>query len=372
MTWRSIAPIVVLLCAACGTPHAFTRGGFGGIADDVRYAGAAELAAFYAGLSDPPRYVRTIDGLPAPPIDWGPLLAWIHAGPGGGVVTQGMLEQLTAPFVAWAATGPTAANPLLNTPEAHALFAALQGVLQPLGLWNGASAGYLQANGAQLVGVLLDLYAQLIATGSPDRYVVTGIDRDAVLARIRAAWGSGPLRLAEDLPGLIHQLTAHEGYTYPRVSVYGSLAHGYSAGIGVSKGRRTHTVNDQGYVVHDNAGAGQRWQGADDVSLAYYDVEVIAGKCETLWLHARDRYALRKLAAGGDVRSDCRGGEVAVGHAGVVAPPRGGGGDVRHRRRGGAVVHADVFVGSPRGGGGDVCHCRRGVVVVHAAGTVSP
>jgi hypothetical protein len=330
-----------------------------------RYGTIDDLGKVVLSLPQPPPSVRVIPGGPgvpglpgtpgtpaAPPTPgtsspgynpsiYGQLLAFLQGGPGGNQLTLANMQQLSPSLyllgqVYYANPGMTV-NQLLLTPQAVAFLSAAQSILQPLGLWNFNTlnqwVGYVGPRLGTLLGILQSLYGQLSvppppgspgtpgAPGSPgspgspgaqaipDQFIVTAVNPYAVMTEIVKLFkGEDWLLFAEKSPRLVHSLTKHAGFSFPRLVLYGSRARLYAPSIVMTRRtdddykRTAYGLNQQGFFTNEQAsGSGVFYQGPDDISLVYALVDIDGGRVKTLDAVASDRYALLKRATGGDI-----------------------------------------------------------------------
>jgi hypothetical protein len=278
-------------------------------------------------------------GMPSPgynPAIYNQLLSFLQGGPGGGQITLAHLQQLTPSLLAlgqyyYGNPGLTL-NQLLASPQAGAFLSSAQSILQPLGLWNVSTlnqwATYVGQRLGTLQSILSALYGNLNMPpppgtpgspgtpgtpgtpgipGVPDQIIVTAVNPLAVVGEIVKLFKSKDwLLFAERSPRLIHSLTRHAGFSFPRIALYGSRSRLYAPSVTMTRrvdgDRVAYGLNQEGFFVNEQAsGSGIFYQGPDDISLVYALIDIEDGKVRTLDAVASDRYAFLKRASGGDI-----------------------------------------------------------------------
>jgi len=300
---------------------------------DPRYGTFDDLKNRFFSFPPPPPIVRIIPGIPGvggtpptlpPNANYGPLLAFLQAGPGGSVITQAHLQQLSPSLVALGQISN--GNPtftlaqLFSTPQGASFLTAAQSILQPLGLWNPQTlnnwAFYVGSRLGTLQTLLQSLFGQLIATGTPgtsgtpgipDEFIVRIINPIQVLLEVNKLRKMRDWRpLVEHGPAMIDSVVGHLGFSDTSALIFhrrdGKYKPVAQTTIRRNGQREAWNLNNEGFFINkQTSGAGLFWQGPNDISHAYVPFEMRGGHIKVLDLIASDRAALMKRMAHGNL-----------------------------------------------------------------------
>lgn len=324
---------LLLLTVGCSSPKisvraetAFTQQAMRQAGNRVtRYGTTADGINFFLSLPPPPsvaiNHPPIITPAPGAPDPYGPLLAFLQAGPNGSVITRSHLVQLTPATLSLAQlwiSGTVTLSQLFNSAQAWQLMFAAQPILAPLGLWNQQSLqqwqSYIGTRLQQLVGIAVNLHNNIVAPPLPGQPTITQVPPTIIsinqaeviqhLALLAAAdnW----LALGNQFPDTLFPLIRHVGFSKPVFLLYGSRRNYYGISASTTRVENGHlsvvNLNQEGYFKNDYAsGAGRYFQGQDDISLSYFPVEFNNSKIKTLDVEASDRFGLLKRLSGGNV-----------------------------------------------------------------------